>query len=826
MKLHLIRILWTGKPNSGNRSSGAQIGRLGARLKNGTIPDDGRNKMKSNWIFCVAAGVILLACNLSHAANHYICAGASGANDGTSWANAFTDIPATLVRGDTYYIAGGNYNSGTHTFNTPASGSTYIYLKKANVNDNGGDAGFSMAFATNQAIFTSTSGPVWVIHMVNLSVDGVTGSGTNGYGIKLNETSTASDSCCTIYSYATAPDGLIVKHVECALPDPSGNYSGGSSSSEYNIYPQIWPGPSPMLLQSNYIHGGIGTVILNGTSNVIDHCYLARTGGQGHSDMVAIPNGQNVTIKYCVFENLMDPSTTYIEPQVNGGDVPNGIYIYGNIFRATSAGEGTENPSVFSSTSHEQVLNVYIYNNTIYGLHASPPSEGMSDTGVYCSTNTSTITVRNNIWQACVYDPGMDCAANDHNLLNTGGASFVNAAAGNFHLVANTTAGVNLGSPYNIDPDGNTRTTWSLGAYEYGTISTNPVISVSPNGINFGSVLTNTVSSQTFVVQNTGGGTLTGTATVSGPFSIVAGGTYSLNANQSQNVTVGFSPTAPGPVTNTVTFTGGGGMTETLSGTGITNYPAPQVSAITQSGSDVDSGTPGVQVFAGSTEQYSGSASDPSGLPLSWQWIYTVNGGSEIVFQSGTGTVASAGNTCVWKLRVSNGFATAESDLTIGVEAPPVVGGGLAFPATSGALTAPFVATNGYISQAVNTDVTDGGQAVYSFTITNAGNYVIQASVDATSLTGNSFYVNIDAQPQDPSMIWDINPVTSGFEQRLVSWRGSGLAEADQFVPEIFNLTAGTHQLIIVGREPGTELQSLSILKLPPSPLNLHIVSL
>ena len=67
----------------------------------------------------------------------------------------------------------------------------------------------------------------------------------------------------------------------------------------------------------------------------------------------------------------------------------------------------------------------------------------------------------------------MDCAVNDHNLLNTGGASFVNATAGNFHLAANTTAGVNLGSPYNIDPDGNTRTTWSLGAYEYGSTSTN-----------------------------------------------------------------------------------------------------------------------------------------------------------------------------------------------------------------------------------------------------------------------------------------------------------------------------------------------------------------
>ena len=91
---------------------------------------------------------------------------------------------------------------------------------------------------------------------------------------------------------------------------------------------------------------------------------------------------------------------------------------------------------------------------------------------------------------------------------------------------------------------------------------------------------------------------------------------------------------------------------------------------------------------------------------------------------------------------------------------------------------------------------------------------MVRALVSASSLTGNSFYVNIDAEPEDPVMSWDINPVTSGFEQRLVSWRGNGTAEANQFVPQVFQLTAGTHQLIIRGREPNTFLQWLSILRL------------
>jgi hypothetical protein len=831
MKLHQIRILWTGKPNSGTCSSEAQIGRPGTRLENGTIPDEWRDKMnRTSFVYrvVVAIAVFCLGAISAQSQNvHCVRAGATGAGTGNNWTDAYTAIPAKLVRGDTYYIAAGSY--GSHTF-TVLSGTNYVYLKKATVADHGASTGWDDSYA-GQAV-ASSSGAVWVIEMTYLSIDGVAGSGSSGYGIQLTTTSeTQGDS--PIQSYGASCSGLIVKYVEMACPSP-----GFTTNSCFDERTVVYAGviSTNILIQHCYLHGGLVGLTFTGDglttqNNIVEYCYLRSFGNREHSEAVQLASTKGVTLRYNRFEDLILPSTTYIEPQFN----PSDLFVYGNVFRAVATNEGTANPSVLSMTSGEVISNCLIYNNTIYGLHGS--AGGYQDTGIGADSAgnpSSGVVVRNNIWQNCVYDPGFaGVTTQDHNLLNTGGAAFVNAAAGDFHLARNTTVGVNLGSPYNIDPDGNIRATWSLGAYEYGTVNTNPVISVSSTNLNFGSVPTNTTSDLTFTVQNTGGGTLAGTATVSGPFSIVAGGTYSLSANQSQNVTVGFSPKAPGLFTNTVTFTGGGGMTKTLSGTGITNYPAPQVSAITQSGSDVDSGAPGIQVFAGSTEQYSGSASDPSGLPLSWQWIYTVNGGSEIVFQSGTGVVATvsfnyttntAGNTCVWKLRVRNGFATAESDLTVGVEATPVVGGGLAFPATSGTLTAPFVATNGYISQAINTDVNSGGQAVYSFTITNAGNYVVQASVNATSITGNSFYVNFDAQPQDPSMIWDINPVTSGFEQRLVSWRGNGAAEADQFVPEIFNLTAGMHQLIIVGREPGTLMQSVSILKLPPPPLNLHIV--
>ena len=139
------------------------------------------------------------------------------------------------------------------------------------------------------------------------------------------------------------------------------------------------------------------------------------------------------------------------------------------------------------------------------------------------------------------------------------------------------------------------------------------------------------------------------------------------------------------------------------------------------------------------------------------------------------------------------------------------------FSATNAVLTAPLVLTNDYICLTADqmADVTNGGKAVFSFTVTNAGSYVVEAMADAEDDNSNSFFVNFDADPQDPDMIWDIDN-TSGFEKRMVGWRGSGDASNVEFPAKHFKLAAGSHKLIIVGREPGTLLKSLSILPAPP----------
>jgi hypothetical protein len=113
---------------------------------------------------------------------------------------------------------------------------------------------------------------------------------------------------------------------------------------------------------------------------------------------------------------------------------------------------------------------------------------------------------------------------------------------------------------------------------------------------------------------------------------------------------------------------------------------------------------------------------------------------------------------------------------------------------------------------------------MYPFNITNAGNYVIQALVDAPSASENSFWINIDSMPVDPTMIWDCTITANSFQQEIVSWRGSGTATSDQYVPEVWNLSAGAHALYIVGRGANTELETFSILKVPTAPSGLRVL--
>ncbi len=159
-------------------------------------------------------------------------------------------------------------------------------------------------------------------------------------------------------------------------------------------------------------------------------------------------------------------------------------------------------------------------------------------------------------------------------------------------------------------------------------------------------------------------------------------------------------------------------------------------------------------------------------------------------------------------------FAVAQNTTTNAAPATstdPITTATITLPLADATLIKPFALHDGVLSQPERTDLKDGGRAVFNFKIITAGDYLVRASVNAPGEDKNSFFVNIDAPPEDPAMVWDFD-ITNGFAERTVSWRGNGDIDWSEFSPKLFNLSTGNHQLILVGREPA-QLKNLSLVR-------------
>src|SRR4030067_1861776 len=99
-------------------------------------------KAKVSALLVLLMAMFLLNIVSAEAASiYYVRSDAGGGNNGSDWNNAYTALPATLVRGAIYYVAAGN--STRRAFNTPSSGSLLITIKKATALDHGTNSGWS-----------------------------------------------------------------------------------------------------------------------------------------------------------------------------------------------------------------------------------------------------------------------------------------------------------------------------------------------------------------------------------------------------------------------------------------------------------------------------------------------------------------------------------------------------------------------------------------------------------------------------------------------------------------------------------------------------------
>jgi len=660
-----------------------------------------------------AAGVVVAVCVLlgagampAVAANRYVRAGATGANNGSDWNNAYTQLPATLVRGDTYYIADGTYPG--YTFTTPASGTNFIYIKKATIADHGTDVGWQDSYGDGQAVF----GPMAhnVANGGYIDLNGYSPHVPGGHGFKIDF-----DKMQTAFDFQSGGKEFKFRYIDFDGVASSGDVDFGGPPWTYTIKVLPWNGSSyddtsGMLISHCKLHGSATHIQDNsGNANIVieySEFYDCRSIGVDHGNIYWIGSSGG-TFRYNKVYNYN------VEGLLFGLNNSN-WKVYGNIFYdGVSVARGIE---LYGGRTH---TGTKIYNNTFVNM---PLASVRVESDAVCSG----VEIRNNL----SYNSGgvslenggagVTVSAN----LAAGASNFLNLSGKDFHLARATAPGTVLPAPYNVDFDGRIRGqdgVWDVGAFEFVAGSlTNPVISVAPSSLNFGQVTLGQTNDMTLTVRNVGGGTLQGTATVPLPFSIVSGGSYSLGSNQSQLVTVRYRPTSVGTHSQTITFTGGGGASVPVSGAALLALP------------------------------------------------------------------------------------------------------GLTFDAVSGLISSPFTTNGGYVSQSVDTGVADGGRAVFAFNITNAGYFTILATVDAPDTSANSFFVNVDGDPTDPAMIWDILPLTSGFEDRYVSWRGNGTFDSPEFPKKTFFLSAGSHQLVIIGREPNTRLLRISITPVVPPPTNLR----
>jgi hypothetical protein len=156
---------------------------------------------------------------------------------------------------------------------------------------------------------------------------------------------------------------------------------------------------------------------------------------------------------------------------------------------------------------------------------------------------------------------------------------------------------------------------------------------------------------------------------------------------------------------------------------------------------------------------------------------------------------------------------------------------GLAWEAEHGTMLAPYVATCGVAAHCVRTNgPAAGGRLSYRFVVNEAGPYVVQAFIAASKLAAppGAVYLNIDAEPTGPEMIWDV-PGDAYYQERLASWRGSGTRQENEFVPVVFYLSEGDHELIIRGSSWGMRIDRIRIvphestLSPPGPPMDLRI---
>jgi len=285
---------------------------------------------------------------------------------------------------------------------------------------------------------------------------------------------------------------------------------------------------------------------------------------------------------------------------------------------------------------------------------------------------------------------------------------------------------------------------------------------VTPTGtLDFGSVAVGSSTNQTFTVTNAGGGTLTGAASTSTPYSIVSGGSYSLTGGQNQTVTVGFSPTSAGAFSGTVNFTGGGGAARAVTGTG--GSASPQIGVTPTETLDFGSvavGSSTTQTFTvtnagGGTLTGAASTSTPYSIVSGGSYSLTAGQNQAITVRFSP----TSGGAFFAAVNFTGGRGATRAVTGIGMAVPPRI-----------SVTPP---SSNFGRIAVGDDVTR------TFTVTNIGGGTLTGSASTSApfsiASGGSY--NLSAG-EGQAVVVRFSPTSAGTFIRSVGFTGAAGAGA------------------------------------------------
>jgi hypothetical protein len=431
-------------------------------------------------IWAAALLVLALAWPAS-AANRYVREGATGTADGSDWTNAYTALPATLTRGDTYYIADGSY--AAYTFDDAVSSTTLITIRKATASSHGTDTGWVWTYGDGTAAWALVTFDTsyWVF-------DGVTGGGPGawqtGHGFTFSATAGTSIAFVTLTSGVS---NITVRHASFTQTGDTEATTIGAHGF-YNL---------DILNASTfeYLHfdnlGGLPFLLRNGSGNVIQYVYSGNICGQSvadineHCEAVVIHNMDDIHFRW----NWITESPSSGGFVKNGTDIADDVRIYGNVI-----GDG-----VAVVCNSGPCTDWRVFNNTFVNLTTGPISGNGTLTGgltynniIFDGVATTLLGTHDYNWWSQIdsHSCFMDVGANENVTLNwpgdcdvaaTATDPFVAYGSGDYRLAAAISgqsgtdscalsASCSATLAYDVDWWGRTRGadgTWDRGALEF-----------------------------------------------------------------------------------------------------------------------------------------------------------------------------------------------------------------------------------------------------------------------------------------------------------------------------------------------------------------------